>query len=93
MVRVPPITFTRMFEPRHNILSNVRADVRHYVVSWLKHSRESNIGATRTNVLPCAGNADFSFATDEARDSFYAPLGGTQHTHARLSIEPFPSVQ
>ena len=42
VVRVPPITFTRMFEPRHNILSNVRADIRTYVVSWLKHSRESN---------------------------------------------------
>ena len=42
MVRVPPITFTRMFEPRHNILSNVRADIRKYIVSWLKHSRERN---------------------------------------------------
>ena len=31
-----------MFEPRHNILSNVRADIRKYVVSWLKHSRGSN---------------------------------------------------
>ena len=31
-----------MFEPRHNILSNVRTDIRKYVVSWLKHSRESN---------------------------------------------------
>ena len=30
-----------MFEPRHNIVSNVRADIRNYVVSWLKHSRES----------------------------------------------------
>ena len=40
MVRIPPIT--RMFEPRHNILSDVRADIRKYVVSWLKHSRESN---------------------------------------------------
>ena len=28
----------RMFEPRHIILSNVRADIRNYVVSWLKHS-------------------------------------------------------
>ena len=37
-----PVTFTRMFEPRHNILSNVRADNRKYVVTWLKHSRESN---------------------------------------------------
>ena len=27
-----------MFEPFHNILSNVRADIRKYVVSWLKHS-------------------------------------------------------
>ena len=42
MGRVPPIIFTRMFEPRHNILSNVPADIRQYVVSWLKHSRESN---------------------------------------------------
>ena len=31
-----------MFEPRHNILSNVRADIGKYVVLWLKHSRESN---------------------------------------------------
>ena len=37
-----PITFTRMFEPRHNILSNVRADIRKYVASWLEHPRESN---------------------------------------------------
>ena len=36
-----PFTFTRMFEPRHNIRSNVRADIPKYV-SWLKHSRESN---------------------------------------------------
>ena len=33
---------TRMFEPRHNILSNVRTNVRKYVVTWLKHSRDSN---------------------------------------------------
>ena len=33
---------TRVFEPRHNILSNVRADIRKLVVSWLKHSRESD---------------------------------------------------
>ena len=31
-----------MFEPRHNILSNVRADIRKYVVSWLKLLRASN---------------------------------------------------
>ena len=31
-----------MFEPRHNILSNVRTNVGKYVVMWLKHSRESN---------------------------------------------------
>ena len=42
LVRVPPITFTRMFEPRHNILSIVRTNVGKYVVAWLKHSRESN---------------------------------------------------
>ena len=28
----------RMLEPRHNILSNVRADIRENVASWLKHS-------------------------------------------------------
>ena len=27
-----PVTFTRMFEQRHNILSNVRTNVRKYVV-------------------------------------------------------------
>ena len=37
-----PMTFTRMFEPRHNIFSNVRTTVRKYVVSWFEHSRESN---------------------------------------------------
>ena len=42
VVRVPPITFTRMFEPRHNILSKVHAVIRKYVVSWFKRSRESN---------------------------------------------------
>ena len=31
-----------MFEPRHNIVSNVRADIRKYAVSWFEHSRESN---------------------------------------------------
>ena len=31
-----------MFEPRHNMLSNVLADIRKYVVSWLKHLRKSN---------------------------------------------------
>ena len=30
-----------MFEPHHNLLSNVRVDIRKYVVSWLKHSRGS----------------------------------------------------
>ena len=40
--RYLPITFTRMFEPRHNILSNVRTNVRRYVVTWLEHSRECN---------------------------------------------------
>ena len=42
MVWIRPITFTRMFEPRHNILLNVRVGIRNNVVSWLKHSRESN---------------------------------------------------
>ena len=37
-----PITFTRMFEPRHNILSNVRTNFRKYAVSWLEHLRESD---------------------------------------------------
>ena len=37
-ILVRPITFTRMFEPRHNILSNVRANVRKYVVTRLEHS-------------------------------------------------------
>ena len=37
-----PITFTRMFEPRHNVLSNIRTNVRKYVVTWLEHSREIN---------------------------------------------------
>ena len=31
-----------MFEPRHNILSNVRTNVRKYDVTWLEHSRECN---------------------------------------------------
>ena len=30
-----PITFTQMCEPRHIILSNVRTNVRKYVVTWL----------------------------------------------------------
>ena len=34
-----PITFTRMFEPRHNKRSTVLSNVRKYM---LKHSRESN---------------------------------------------------
>ena len=38
-----PITFTRMLEPRHNILSNhVRTNVRKYLVTWLELSHESN---------------------------------------------------
>ena len=41
LVRVPPITFTRMFEPRHKILSNVRTNVRKYVVTWLERLRGS----------------------------------------------------
>ena len=37
------LLFSRwMFEPRHNILSNVRTDIGKNVVSWLEHSRESN---------------------------------------------------
>ena len=31
-----------MFEPRHNILSNVRTNVRKYVMTWLERLRESN---------------------------------------------------
>ena len=37
---VRPITF--MFEPRHNKLSDVRTNVRTYVVTWFEHSRESD---------------------------------------------------
>ena len=37
-----PITFTRLFKPRRNILSYVRANVRKYIVTWLEHPRESN---------------------------------------------------
>ena len=58
MVRVPPITFKQTFEPSHDILSNVRADIRKYVVSWLKPLRESNrpvagstCGYSRTDML------------------------------------------
>ena len=43
-----------MFEPRHNILSNVRVDIRMYVVSWLKYLRESTrpvFGPIRWNPL------------------------------------------
>ena len=43
--RYRPITFKPMFEPRHNILLNVRANVRKYVVTWLEHSPESNRSA------------------------------------------------
>ena len=42
LVRVPPINFTRMFEPRHNILPNVHTNVGKYLVTWLEHSRESD---------------------------------------------------
>ena len=52
MVRVLSITFTGMFEPRHNILSNVRGDIRKYVVSWLKHSHESNRPVPGPIVMP-----------------------------------------
>ena len=49
-----PITFTRMFELRHNILSNVRTNVRKYVATWLEHSREiwddRNVDAKMTQV-------------------------------------------
>ena len=31
------------FKPRHNLLSNVRTNVRKYAVTWLEHSRESNM--------------------------------------------------
>ena len=44
-----------MFEPCHNILSNVRADIRKYVVSWLKRSHESDRpvpGPTCTRPIP-----------------------------------------
>ena len=37
-----PITFTLMFELRHNLFSNVRTNVRKYVVTWLVHLRENN---------------------------------------------------
>ena len=42
LVRAAAYYFTRMFEPRHNILSNVRTNVRKYIVTWFEHSRESN---------------------------------------------------
>ena len=40
MVRVPVYYFHA--NVWHNILSNVHTNVRKYVVTWLKHSRESN---------------------------------------------------
>ena len=47
---------------RANILSNYRADIRKYVVSWLKHSRERNSQYPDQNFtapldkLPCQGS-------------------------------------
>ena len=40
--RYRPLTSTRMFEPRHNIFSNIRTNVRECVVTWLEHSRKNN---------------------------------------------------
>ena len=37
-----PITLTRIFELRHNKLSNVRTNIPKYVVTWLEHSGENN---------------------------------------------------
>ena len=31
-----------MYEPRHNILSNVRADIRQYIVTWLERGPDQN---------------------------------------------------
>ena len=62
LVWVPPITFTRMFEPRRNIHLNVRANVRataqhtsecpherNYVVTWPEY-RPELMGGTRTTL-------------------------------------------
>ena len=44
------ITSTRMFEPRHNILSNVRTNFRKYVVTYSSNIRVKVIDGTRTTL-------------------------------------------
>ena len=52
-----PITSTLMLEPRHNILSNFLADIRKYVVTWLKHLRESIRPVAGPTFIPyCQGH-------------------------------------
>ena len=78
-----PITFTRMFELRHNILSNVRADIGKYVVTWLKRSLESD------RTLP-GHNEDFIHQA-----LFIPPCGWIWNftiIRFRLSLPPEPST-
>ena len=50
LVRVPPITFTRMFEPRHNILSNVRVRTFENMLWRGSNICVKAIGGTRTSL-------------------------------------------
>ena len=61
--RYRPITFTRMFEPRHNIISNVRK----YIATWLEHSRESNRPLLRPLLAELSISFHFRFSGEKKR--------------------------
>ena len=52
--------------PRHNIFSNVRADIRQYVVSWRKRSREKNRPLPGPMVIAPAASLSLAVAREIA---------------------------
>ena len=65
----------------HNVLSNVRTNVRKYVVTWLKHSRECN--------RPVPGPTDNWHGSSMVKGSFNVKLSLTSNRSERVELK-FP---
>ena len=81
-------TFTRLFETRHIILSNVGTNVRFYVVTWLKDSRESNRhhpDHTKRSLVPILLNRSHINRLDGVRDGRAGRRWSVVETH-KISV-------
>ena len=72
-----------MLEPRHNILSNVLADIRKYVVSWLKHSR--------LVISRYPDQHDYTLGPEPAVEFFFHTCSGPRYSNTLVSVQDVPN--